>query len=108
LDLHDRHHERAVNEAQLRKELFEILSGEALWLRCKVDNAPALSAVKKCYSKPQRLGIGFINVLIEDADKRIDVTFVLSAEQKADIFTKALLLPAPFPTACDAVNVCAV
>ena len=35
---------RAVNEAQLRKELFEILSGEALWLRCKVDNAPALSA----------------------------------------------------------------
>ena len=32
---------------------------------------------------------------IEDADKRVYVTFVPCAEQKADIFTKALL-PAPW------------
>ena len=65
-----------------------------------------MAAVKKGYSKrlrhwarTQRVSVGFIDELIEDA-----VTVVLSAEQKADIFTKALLA-APFSKARDAVNV---
>ena len=56
---------------------------ERLWLSCKVDNTQAITAVTNGYfqrlrhlARTQRMSIGIITEMIEDADKKVAVTLV--------------------------------
>jgi hypothetical protein len=89
-------------EALPIQELLEMLLGKKLWIMCKVDNTQALAAAKKGYSKrlrhlgrTQRVSLGVLNELIEDADMKVQMNYASTTEQKADIFTKAMQ-PAAF------------
>ena len=98
-------------EALPVQEMFEALLGKRLMIRCKVDNTQAIAAVKKGYSKRlrhlnrmHRVSLGVINELLEDKQAAVEVGFVPTAEQKGDIFTKALL-PSAFVRATDVIGI---
>ena len=92
------------------QELFEELLGRRLWLRCKVDNTQAIAAAKKGYSKRlrhlsrmHRVSLGVLHELTEEVGSRVEISYVPTAEQKGDMFTKALL-PAAFVRARDNIG----
>ena len=63
-----------------------------------IDNDQAITAIKKGYSKKlralprtQRVAIGVLNECLLDAEIKYDVVHCPSDDNKADLFTKALI-----------------
>lgn len=81
--------------------MLEEFTGIRLKLRLRVDNDQAIAAVRRGYSKhlkhlqrTHRVSIGAIHECII-SDMGVEVSHVDSADNRADIFTKAHL-PSPF------------
>jgi hypothetical protein len=80
---------------------MEQLLGRRLTLGCYCDNTQAIAAVRKGYSKrlrylsrTHRCALGVTHELLEDLDNKITLQYVGTADQKGDLFTKALTVAA--------------
>ena len=77
--------------------LFEARVGRNLPISHGIDNAQTLTGIKKGYSKnlrhlqrTQRVALGLLHECLENEELGYTVYHCPSAEQKGDIFTKAL------------------
>ena len=84
------------------QDLMEQFLGQRLTVSCQVDNTQAISAARKGYSKKlralprtHRVSLGVIHECLMDPEMGVTIDHCPTAEQKGDMFTKALL-PAPF------------
>ena len=80
--------------------LIDTLIGQRIPIIAHCDNAETLTAVSKgyskkmrCLSRSQRVSIGAIHEMLNDTDMKVTAVYVNTAEQKGDMFTKALQAP---------------
>ena len=98
------------HEAMPVQSLMEVFLGNRLFIRNLVDNTQALAACDKGYSKrlrylarTHRVALGVMHDLLHDPEQCITSSYVQSACQKGDIFTK-VLPPAPFIAARELIG----
>ncbi|CAK0884153.1 unnamed protein product [Prorocentrum cordatum] len=85
--------------------LISDMLGVLVPIDCRVDNAQAIQAIKKGYSKrlrcfprTHRCSIGAMREIYNDPEAALDVEYHATATHKGDFFTKSLK-PAPFAEA---------
>ena len=85
------------HEALPIQMLLERMLGRRLPVRCRVDNDQCIGAIRRGYSKKlralartHRLSIGVMSEVCSNPEMQIEMLYVKSEQQKADIFTKSL------------------